>query len=178
MSKTTFKRGRRAFPGGEGMRGPRRLLFLLAAGALSMALGAGVWALPAQNQLRATVPTRTPTKPSPTEAPPTEAPATQVPATEAPTQAPATPEPTKRKSDKKEPTQAPTATEVAPTAAAVAQVAVTATTNPVTTVQQFPKTGMDLGPLVLGAVCALSLGAGAWLAMAWRAIRRRSSGSR
>jgi len=171
-----------AHPRGEGRHGLRRLLFLLAAVAVSMALGAGVWALPTQNQLRATVPTRTPTKPAatevpPTEPPPTEAPATQVPPTEAPTQAPATPEPTKSKDDRKEPTQAPAATEVPPTAVAAAEAAATATTNPVTTVQQFPKTGPDLGPILLSAVGACSLlGAGAWGAMRRRAAQRRASG--
>lgn len=157
--------------------GPRRLLFLLAAVALSMALGAGVWALPAQDQLRATVPTRTPTKPAATDVPPTDVPPTAAPATEAPTQAPATPEPTKEKKDENKPTEAPAATQAPPTAtaAAVAQVAATATTNPVTTVQQFPKTGADLGPLLLGALGAGSLlGVGARHAIRARTRRRAS----
>jgi hypothetical protein len=175
MKKPVFHRQGVAHSGGEGMHGPQRLLFLLATVALSMALGAGVWALPTQNQLRATVPTRTPTIPPPTEVAPTQVPPTEVP----PTQAPPTAEPTKEKKDKKELTQAPAATEVPtsealPTTAAVAQVAATATTDPVTTVQQFPKTGMDVGPIVLGSVCGFSvLGAVVWLA-----VRRRASGSR
>jgi outer membrane biosynthesis protein TonB len=138
----------------------------LIVGLMLLSATSSVWALPSQNALRGTVPTRTPTAAPPTPVPPTTTPVppTPVPPTQAPTSAPATAQPKQQPTEASTQAAVPTATTQAPEQTATTQAVAQA---------GYPKSGGDYTALWgLGAF----LVAATLIAFGWRvrgAISRR-----